>query len=354
MNLSTEEQQQYSRHLILDEISDSGQLKLKQAKVLVIGAGGLGCPILQYLAAAGVGTIGIVDHDRIDQSNLQRQILYTHDDLGEFKAEVAASKLSRLNPFITFKIHLKKLTVENAIQLFSKYDIIVDGTDNFPTRYLVNDAAILTNKPVVFGSIFKFEGQVSVFNYKSGPTYRCLYPTPPKPNEVPNCSEIGVLGVLPGIIGSLQANEVLKIILELGRVLSGKILTYNALSSEQLIFNFKKNTAIHIEALRDNYESFCGITYEITEITFEDYLKNKLNYNVLDVRTLAERHDYSIESLHIPLNELDKRLDEIPKNKALLVYCKSGIRSKAAIEILNKNNFSKQTVNLKGGLPKLD
>lgn len=354
MNLSTEEQQQYSRHLILDEISDSGQLKLKQAKVLVIGAGGLGCPILQYLAAAGVGTIGIVDHDRIDQSNLQRQILYTHDDLGEFKAEVAASKLSRLNPFITFKIHLKKLTVENAIQLFSKYDIIVDGTDNFPTRYLVNDAAILTNKPVVFGSIFKFEGQVSVFNYKSGPTYRCLYPTPPKPNEVPNCSEIGVLGVLPGIIGSLQANEVLKIILEFGRVLSGKILTYNALSSEQLIFNFKKNTAIHIEALRDNYESFCGITYEITEITFEDYLKNKLNYNVLDVRTLAERHDYSIESLHIPLNELDKRLDEIPKNKALLVYCKSGIRSKAAIEILNKNNFSKQTVNLKGGLPKLD
>lgn len=354
MNLSTEEQQQYSRHLILDEISDSGQLKLKQAKVLVIGAGGLGCPILQYLAAAGVGTIGIVDHDRIDQSNLQRQILYTHDDLGEFKAEVAASKLSRLNPFITFKIHLKKLTVENAIQLFSKYDIIVDGTDNFPTRYLVNDAAILTNKPVVFGSIFKFEGQVSVFNYKSGPTYRCLYPTPPKPNEVPNCSEIGVLGVLPGIIGSLQANEVLKIILEFGRVLSGKILTYNALSSEQLIFNFKKNIAIHIEALQDNYESFCGITYEITEITFEDYLKNKLNYNVLDVRTLAERHDYSIESLHIPLNELDKRLDEIPKNKALLVYCKSGIRSKAAIEILNKNNFSKQTVNLKGGLPKLD
>ncbi|WP_147676196.1 molybdopterin-synthase adenylyltransferase MoeB [Algibacter pacificus] len=354
MNLSTEEQQQYSRHLILNAINDSGQLKLKQAKVLVIGAGGLGCPILQYLAAAGVGTLGIADHDTIDQSNLQRQVLYSHDDLGNLKAEVAAQKLTRLNPFITFQVHIKKITVENAIGLFSKYDIIVDGTDNFPTRYLINDAAILSNKPIVFGSIFKFEGQISVFNYKNGPTYRCLYPTPPKPNEVPNCSEIGVLGVLPGIIGSLQANEVLKIILELGRVLSGKILTYNALSSEQLIFNFEKNTTIQIEALQDNYESFCGIASKITEITFEDYIKDKLKYNVLDVRTSAERDDYSIESLHIPLKELDKRLDEIPQNKALLVYCKSGIRSQAAIEILNKHSFSKSLFNLKGGLPKMD
>ncbi|MCL5128353.1 HesA/MoeB/ThiF family protein [Algibacter sp. L4_22] len=352
MNLSKAEHQQYNRHLILDEINESGQLKLKQAKVLIIGAGGLGCPILQYLAAAGIGTIGIADHDTIDQSNLQRQILYNHDDLGKYKAKVAASKLSRLNPFITFEVHLKKVTIENAIELFSKYDIIVDGSDNFPTRYLVNDAAVLANKPVIFGSIFKFEGQISVFNYKNGPTYRCLYPTPPKPNEVPNCSEIGVLGVLPGIIGSLQANEVLKTILQLGDVLSGKILTYNALSSEQLIFKFKKNEAISIEKLEDNYDGFCGISKEITEITFQDYAINKQNYNVLDVRTHTERNDYYFESLHIPLNELEARLHEIPKNKNLLVYCKSGVRSKAAITILLNHKFSKKVVNLKDGLDK--
>tara|TARA_R110002050_G_scaffold104052_6_gene213319 strand:- start:25585 stop:26652 length:1068 start_codon:yes stop_codon:yes gene_type:complete len=350
MNLSTEEEQQYNRHLILDEIGKSGQLKLKNSKILVIGAGGLGCPILQYLTAAGIGTIGIVDHDTIDKSNLQRQVLYTHDDLGQFKTEVAANKLSRLNPFIKFEVHLKKVTSKTAIDLFSKYDIIIDGSDNFPTRYLVNDAAILTNKPLVFGSIFKFEGQVSVFNYKNGPTYRCLYPNPPKPNEVPNCSEIGVLGVLPGIIGSLQANEVLKIILEVGDVLSGKILTFNALSSKQLILSFEKNMDISIQKLDDNYEGFCGITKEITEITFQDYEQNKLKYNVLDVRTLTERNNYHIDSLHIPLNKLNKRLNEVPQNKNLLVYCKSGVRSKIAIEILNKNGFNKNIVNLKGGI----
>ena len=345
MNLSTEEEQQYNRHLILDEIGKSGQLKLKNSKVLVIGAGGLGCPILQYLTAAGIGTIGIVDHDTIDKSNLQRQVLYTHDDLGQLKAEVAANKLSRLNPFIKFEVHLKKVTSKTAI-----YNNIIDGSDNFPTRYLVNDAAILTNKPLVFGSIFKFEGQVSVFNYNNGPTYRCLYPNPPKPNEVPNCSEIGVLGVLPGIIGSLQANEVLKIILEVGDVLSGKILTFNALSSKQLILSFEKNMDISIQKLDDNYEGFCGITKEITEITFQDYEQNKLKYNVLDVRTLTERNNYHIDSLHIPLNKLNKRLNEVPQNKNLLVYCKSGVRSKIAIEILNKNGFNKNIVNLKGGI----
>jgi adenylyltransferase/sulfurtransferase len=350
MELSKEEKQQYNRHLILDNIGEQGQLKLKNATVLVIGAGGLGCPILQYLTAAGIGTIGIVDHDTIDQSNLQRQILYTHDDLGKSKAKVAAGKLSRLNPFVKFEVHLEKVTSENALNLFSNYDIIVDGSDNFPTRYLVNDAAVLSNKPLVFGSIFKFEGQVSVFNYKNGPTYRCLYPTPPKPNEVPNCSEIGVLGVLPGIIGSLQANEVLKIILELGRVLSGKILTYNALSSEQLIFKLKKNETMHIEKLEDNYDGFCGVMNKITEITFQDYAINKTNYNVLDVRTKAERNDYYIESIHIPLDELETRLHEIPQNKDLLVYCKSGVRSKAAITILQKHEFSKNAVNLKDGL----
>ncbi|MDN3666826.1 molybdopterin-synthase adenylyltransferase MoeB [Algibacter miyuki] len=350
MQLSKEEKQQYNRHLILDNIGEQGQLRLKNAKVLVIGAGGLGCPILQYLTAAGIGNIGIIDHDTIDQSNLQRQILYTHDDLGEFKAEVAASKLSRLNPFVKFEIHIEKVTSENALNLFSNYDIIVDGSDNFPTRYLVNDAAVLSNKPLVFGSIFKFEGQVSVFNYNNGPTYRCLFPTPPKAGAVPNCSEIGVLGVLPGIIGSLQANEVLKLILGLGDVLSGKVLTYNALSSQQLIFNFDKNESIFIEKLAHDYEVFCGISNEITEITFETYALYKENYTVLDVRTNAERQIRYIESLHIPLQELEERLHEIPQNKDLLVYCKSGVRSKVAIAILRQRDFDKNLVNLKNGL----
>jgi adenylyltransferase/sulfurtransferase len=235
MSLSKAEQQQYNRHLILDEIGELGQLKLKKAKVLVIGAGGLGCPILQYLSAAGVGTIGVVDDDTIEKSNLQRQVLYSHDDIGDFKAEVAANKLAGLNPYVNFEIYLQRLNKEIAVELFLKYDVIVDGSDNFPTRYLVNDAAILTNKPVVFGSIFKFEGQVSVFNYNNGPSYRCLYPNPPKSEDVPNCSEIGVLGVLPGIIGALQANEVLKLVLGIGEILSGKLLTYNALNMQQLI-----------------------------------------------------------------------------------------------------------------------
>ena len=346
MSLSKEEQLHYNRHLILDDIGDTGQLKLKQANVLVIGAGGLGCPILQYLAGAGVGTVGIIDDDTIDISNLHRQILYTYDDIGKFKANVAAAKLSRLNPFIKFEVHLKKVTSKNALSLFSKYDIIVDGTDNFPTRYLVNDAAVLTNKPLVFGSIFKFDGQISVFNYKNGPTYRCLYPSPPSNNQGMNCSDIGVLGVLPGIMGSLQANEVLKIILGLGTVLSGQLLTFDARSSKQLILKFEKHTTLHIEKLEADYENFCGIS----EIDFQNYQANKSNYNVLDVRTLYERQQHVIDSIHIPLDELIKRLDEIPQDKALLVYCKTGARSKAAIAVLRDNGFHIRMVNLKGGL----
>lgn len=350
MNLSKEEQQQYNRHLILNEIGETGQLKLKQAKVLVIGAGGLGCPILQYLAAAGVGTIGIIDHDTIDQSNLQRQILYSHHDIGQFKAEVAANKLSGLNPFIEFEIYLQRLTSEIALELFSKYDIIVDGTDNFPTRYLVNDAAILTHKPVVFGSIFKFEGQVSVFNYQNGPTYRCLYPNPPKPDAVPNCSEIGVLGVLPGIIGAMQANEVLKLICGIGTVLSGKLLTYNALSMQQFLFSFKKNNDVIISALDADYEFFCGLPKSNVEITLDDLKTNPENYNLLDVREDYEHAQHHIGGLHIPLGELQRRTNELPQDKDLVVYCKAGMRSKMAIEILIDTGFPKQLINLKGGL----
>jgi len=353
MELTNQEQQQYNRHLILNEIGELGQLKLKQAKVLVIGAGGLGCPILQYLSAAGVGTIGIIDHDTIDQSNLQRQVLYSHDDIGKFKAEVAANKLSGLNPFVNFEIYLQRLTSEIAIDLFSRYDIIVDGSDNFPTRYLVNDAAVLTDKPVVFGSIFKFEGQVSVFNYKNGPTYRCLYPNAPQPNEVPNCSEIGVLGVLPGIIGSLQANEVLKIICGIGEVLFGKLLTYNALTMQQMILGFQRNEAIQITSLYADYEFFCGLAKSSLEITKDELEKNLERYNLLDVREDYERAQYHIGGQHIPLRELADRVDEVFQDKDLVVYCKAGVRSNMAIDIIRNKGFTSQLLNLKGGLTTL-
>ncbi len=350
MELTAGEHQQYSRHLLLEKVGMQGQVKLKQAKVVVIGAGGLSCPVLQYLAAAGVGRIGIVDYDIVEQSNLQRQILYTHQDIGKSKVTVAVKKLQGLNPFIQFNAHQTRLTKENALTLLAPYDIIVDGTDNFPTRYLLNDAAVLLDKPIVFGSIHTFEGQVSVFNFKNGPTYRCLYPTPPPPNEVPNCSEIGVLGVLPGIIGSLQANEVLKIILGLETILSGQLLTFDALSMKQSIFSFKKIAAPPIHALEEDYQALCGIYTDIEEISVQEYKQQASNFNLLDVRTQAERDAFYIKSIHIPLDELPERYTEIADNKDLLVFCKSGVRSKTAINILQNNRFKKELVSLKGGL----
>ncbi len=346
--LTSEEKKQYNRHLILDKIGEEGQLKLKQAKVLVIGAGGLGCPVLQYLTAAGVGTIGIIDDDVVDQSNLQRQILYTVDDIGASKAETAAKRLSRLNPFVHFKVYQEKLTKENAILVFSNYDIIVDGSDNFSTRYLANDAAVITNKPLVYGAIFKFEGQVSVFNYKGSGTYRCLYPTPPKPNESPNCSEIGVLGVLPGIIGSLQANETIKIICEIGAVLANKLLIYDSLQMNQMLLKYEKESKTNVTALETDYDFFCGILSK-EEISLEELQKNKEKYNLLDVREIWEREKYHIEGQHIPLGEVLERLDEVHQNKDLVVYCQSGVRSAKAIEVLSNHHFKAKLLNLKGG-----
>lgn len=350
MSLSAAEKEQYDRHLILNEIGAEGQLKLKNAKVLVIGAGGLGCAVLQYLSAAGVGTIGIIDDDNVDQSNLQRQILYTHLDIGENKAITAAKRLKPLNPFVEFEVYRTRLTTKNVLDLFKNYDLIVDGTDNFSSRYLINDAAVLTDKPVIFGSIFKFEGQLSVFNYKNGPTYRCLFPSPPKASEVPNCSEIGVLGVLPGIIGSLQANEVLKIILGLGEILTGKLLTIDVLSMNQRLFSFKKNPSILITKLEEEYDSICGIPPAVKEISFTTFKNQAFQFKVLDVRTLDEREEFHIKSLHIPLNELTERHHEISQDKKLLVYCKSGVRSAYAIAMLQENGFKNELVNLKGGL----
>ncbi|CAM1346459.1 molybdopterin-synthase adenylyltransferase MoeB [Tenacibaculum crassostreae] len=348
--LTTEEQKQYNRHIILDKIGKEGQLKLKKAKALVIGAGGLGCPVLQYLTAAGIGRIGIIDDDVVSQSNLQRQILYTIEDIGNSKAETASKRLSKLNPFVQFNVYKEKLTVVNAVALFKQYDVIVDGSDNFATRYLTNDAAVLTNKPLVYGAIFKFEGQVSVFNYKESATYRCLYPNPPKPEESPNCSEIGVLGVLPGIIGGLQANEVIKIICGIGDVLVNKLLMYDTLSMRQMILKFEKTKRAEVTELDDDYEFFCGIKKAANEITQEE-LQNKLsNYNLLDVREVWEREQYHIEGQHIPLGELSNRYKEIAINKPVVVYCKSGIRSQQAIDLLEKQLEDTTFINLKGGL----
>lgn len=355
MILSKEERQQYHRHLILNQIGEEGQLKLKQAKVLIIGAGGLGCPVLQYLTAAGVGTIGIVDGDTVDRSNLQRQILYTIDDIGKSKVATAVDRLSKLNPFVNFEVYKTYLTKKNALTLFQEYDIIVDGTDNFPTRYLVNDACVIANKPLVFGSIYTFQGQVAVFNYKNSATYRCLYPSPPKAGSVPNCSEIGVLGVLPGIVGSLQANETIKLIMGIGSPLVNQLLYFDALSLQQQILKFSKNESIQIKRFEENYNYFCGLPdiEQMNTITASDFLKNKENYLLLDVRTLKEYEDKHISSQHIPLNELEERLGEIPNHKPLVVMCASGKRSAIAIELLLKYNYPKTLMNLEGGMQTL-
>lgn len=348
MDLTTSEKQQYSRHLILDEIGIEGQLKIKNASVLVIGAGGLGCPVLQYLTAAGVGRIGIIDNDLVEQSNLQRQILYTHDDIGSNKAITAASRLEKLNPYITLDTYPVRLTKDNALELFGSYDIIVDGSDNFATRYLVNDAAVLKDKTVVLGSIYKFEGQLAVYNYKSGPTYRCLYPTPPKQNEMPNCSEAGVLGALAGIIGALQANEVLKIICDIGEVLSGKLLTYNILSMSQMVLRFDKDAYSDVSCLEDKYDLQCELPIDNVGITIEELNKHPEKYNLLDVREYHERALHHIGGQHIPLGELQNRAHEVLQTKDLVVYCKAGVRSKKAIELLQKEDFECRLLYLTG------
>ena len=256
--LTKQEFQRYSRHIIIPEIGIIGQEKIKNSKVLVIGAGGLGCPVGQYLAAAGVGTIGIVDFDEVDESNLQRQILFTPEDIGKSKAEVAAQKLKKQNPNLQFTIYNLQFTSANSLDIIKNYDIIVDGSDNFPTRYLVNDSCVILGKPLVSGSVFKFQGQVSVFNYKNGPTYRCLFPEPPNSDDVPNCTEIGVLGVLSGIIGTIMANETLKIILEIGKVLSGKLLVMDTLSLTMQTLSFRRNPKnLNIKNLID-YQVFCS------------------------------------------------------------------------------------------------
>ena len=331
----------YNRHIILSEIGQDGQDKISSAKVLVIGAGGLGCPILQYLTAAGVGKLGIVDFDSVDISNLQRQVLFGTSTLGKNKAEAAKKRLEDLNNEISIVAYPKKLTHGNAVALFLKYDIIVDGTDNFETRYLVNDACIISNKPLVFGAIYKFEGQVSVFNHNNGPSYRCLFPNPPKKGAVPNCSEIGVLGVLPGIIGSMQVNEVLKIILGIGNVLSGKLLCYNAMTSQSSTLKLKRNEAIIESVLKEknnfqNKQISMSCETDIIYISIEDILSEE-NIQFIDVREPHEQPKLeNLDITCIPLSALETSLDNIDSTKKKAIFCQAGIRSKQAVRIFQE------------------
>ncbi len=334
----------YNRHIILSEIGQEGQDKISKAKVLVIGAGGLGCPVLQYLTAAGVGTIGIIDFDTVELSNLQRQVLFGTSSIGKNKAIAAKERLEDLNTDISIVAYPEILTYQNAIALFNQYDIIVDGSDNFETRYLVNDACIITNKPLVFGAIYKFEGQVSVFNYQNGPSYRCLFPDPPQKDAVPNCSDIGVLGVLPGIIGSMQANEVLKLILDLGNVLSGKLLCYNALTSATSTLKIKPNI-ITIQKVLDQKDRFneqqinIGCSNDIHEISIYD-IQLEDHFQYIDVR---ERHEepkvITLNITSIPLSELEDHIETIDLTKKKLIFCQSGMRSKKALNLLKDLNI---------------
>ncbi len=337
--LSEEERERYSRHLLLSEIGEAGQEKLKAAKVAVIGAGGLGCPVLQYLAAAGVGTIGIIDNDKVELHNLQRQVLFINEDVGKIKAEASMVRLIGMNPNIVVKTHVIRLNSSNALETLKEYEILIDGSDNFPTRYLLNDVSVLLNKPLISGSLFKFEAQLSVFNYKGGPTYRCLYPEPPLPGEMPSCSEIGVVGVLPGIIGSLMANEAIKMITGAGEVLSGKVLIFDALANSFRTLSFKRNLqAAKIKGLID-YELFCSGIPEISADELKGMMSAKESFLLLDVRNEDEVLQKNIGGLHIPLPVLGENLHRIKKNVPVIVHCQGGGRSKRAAQMLMDQGY---------------
>ncbi|TXG35342.1 HesA/MoeB/ThiF family protein [Seonamhaeicola maritimus] len=333
----------YNRHIILSEIGLEGQNKLSKAKVLVIGAGGLGCPVLQYLAAAGIGTLGVIDFDKVELSNLQRQVLFGSSSIGENKALAAKKRLEDLNGNIEIKAYPEVLTYQNALELFKQYDIIVDGSDNFETRYLVNDACVITNKPLVFGAIYKFEGQVSVFNYQNGPSYRCLFPHPPKKDAVPNCSEIGVLGVLPGIIGSMQANEVIKVILGIGNVLSGKLLCYNTLSNRTSTLKINKNDTVINDVLNIQStfkDKALNINCETNEIASIYDLATKENIQFIDVREVHEQPNIEgTNVLSIPLGVLQNNLEQLKNDTDNYFFCQSGARSKRAVGFLKEQNI---------------
>ena len=360
INFTKEELARYNRHIIIPEFGIEAQKKLKAAKVLVIGSGGLGSPLLLYLAAAGVGTLGIVDLDVVDDSNLQRQVLFGVQDIGTPKVEAAKIRLKQLNPHIKIKTYNTQFTSKNALEIIRDYDVVADGTDNFPTRYLVNDASVLAGIPNVYASIFQFEGQVSVFNYTDkngikGPNYRDLYPTPPEPGLIPNCAEGGVLGVLPGIIGSLQANEVIKVITGVGEPLSGRFFVFDALTFETRTLKItKRANSTEIKELID-YEQFCGISAiekpvkEISTLELENWISNGEDFQIIDVRETSEYEQINIGAHLIPLGEVIARNHEIEREKKVVIHCRSGARSAKAIRQLEEIGFD-NLYNLKGGI----
>ena len=356
--LSKAEKRRYARHCVLPEFGQKGQEKLKQAKVLVVGAGGLGSPMLLYLAAAGVGHIGIIDDDVVDLSNLQRQVLYTVDDIGKPKVAIAKQRMLALNPHLEITTYQTRLNIDNVMSIIEPYDIVADGTDNFPTRYLVNDACVLGGKINVYASIFRFEGQVAVFNYaysdgKRGVNYRDLFPEPPDPDAVPNCAEGGVLGVLPGIIGSLQANEVIKVAAGVGEALAGRLFLFDAASFTTRVLKIPKNPDLKIESLAA-LATYCALPEkdyrDINVEQYQSWLENRVEHFLLDVREPHEYESHDMGGTLIPLGKLKDQIATIPRDQKVLIHCKSGARSVQAIRLLQSEYGFENLYNLAGGI----
>ncbi len=355
--LSIEEIRRYSRHLIIPDVAMAGQKRLKNAKVLVVGAGGLGSPALMYLAAAGVGMLGIVDFDVVDESNLQRQVIHGQSDIGRPKAESARDSVREINPYVQVNLHEQRLDSSNVMEIFAPYDLIIDGTDNFATRYLVNDACVLMGKPYVWGSIYRFDGQASVFWAEHGPCYRCLYPEPPPPGMVPSCAEGGVLGVLCASIGSIQVNEAIKLLMGIGEPLVGRLMVYDALEMSYHDIKVRKDPECAICGKNPtvteliDYEAFCGVVSEeaqqaaagstITAQELADLKDSGADFLLVDVREPAEWEIVRIPGAElIPKGELPARLSELPQDKPIIVYCKTGVRSAEALATLKGAGFS--------------
>lgn len=359
--LTPDEASRYARHLVMPEVGVEGQKSLKRARVVTIGAGGLGSPAATYLAAAGVGTIGIVDFDVVDFSNLQRQILHSTRDVGRSKVDSARDRLQALNTEIEIRVHEGPLDSSNALAIFADYDVVIDGTDNFAARYLISDACVLAGKPDVYGSIFRFDGQASVFCASGGPCYRCLYPEPPEPGEIPSCAEAGVLGILPGIIGTIQAAEAIKLILGIGEPLVGRLMLFDALKMESRILRIQRNPGCPvcgddptIRALID-YEAFCGATMpktdpsDMTVFDLSEAIERKDDFFLLDCREPFEARIASIPgSVLIPMGEIKSRISELDRNREIVVYCQMGARSAMVVRYLRQEGFRAR--NLAGGM----
>lgn len=361
--LNAEEIKRYSRHLILPEVGKEGQTKLKNASILMIGAGGLGSPLGMYLAAAGVGRMGIVDFDVVDETNLQRQVIHSTKDVGRSKLDSARETLEGINPYLQIDGYNEPFTSKNAMKIAEPYDIVIDGTDNFPTRYLVNDVCVLLNKPNVYGAIYRFDGQASVFNYQGGPTYRCLYPEPPEPGMVPSCAEGGVLGILPGIIGLIQATEAIKIILGIGNTLSGRLLLFDALTMKFREMKLRKDPNIKVTELID-YQQFCGIPAQpsaedsaadegiqsVTPKEVKAMLERGEKFTFIDVREPHEHDIVNIEGAElVPLSEFAAHTDEFDKDAVIVAHCHHGGRSMTALRQLQSLGFTKLK-NMAGGI----